>query len=69
VAQLRAALDGQALPPAHAPAAPAAGMEDTLLLPPGAMDMDISIDGPDAPTVVVPPTGRAAPRRGRPRRP
>lgn len=62
VAQLRAALDGQALPPAHAPAAkaaPAAGLEDTLLLPPGAMDMDISIDGPDAPTVVVPPTGRA----------
>ena len=59
VAQLRAALDGQALPPAHAPAAPAAGMEDTLLLPPGAMDMDISLDGPDAPTVVVPPTGRA----------
>jgi hypothetical protein len=46
VAQLRAALDGQALPPAHAPSAPAAGMEDTLLLPPGAMDMDISLDGP-----------------------
>jgi hypothetical protein len=41
------------------PHRPPAGMEDTLLLPPGAMDMDISIDGPDAPTVVVPPTGRA----------
>jgi len=70
VAQLRAALDGQALPLAHGPAAhaaPAAGMDDTLLLRPGAMDMDISIDGPDAPTVVVPPTGRAgAPARQSP---
>ena len=59
VAQLRAALDGQPLPAAHAPAPPAAGMEDTLLLSPGAMD--ITIDGPDAPTVVVPPPGRSRP--------
>jgi serine/threonine protein kinase len=59
VAQLRAALDGQPLPAAHAPAPTAAGMEDTLLLSPGAMD--ITIDGPDAPTVVVPPPGRARP--------
>ncbi len=65
VAQLRAALDGQALPAAHVPAPQAAlGLEDTLLLPAGAMEMDITLDGPDAPTVVVPPAGRtkAAPR-------
>ncbi|MBL8315318.1 MAG: protein kinase [Rubrivivax sp.] len=60
VAQLRAALDGQPLPAAHAPAQPAAGMEDTLLLPSGSMD--ITIDGPDAPTVVVPPPDRARPQ-------
>jgi serine/threonine protein kinase len=52
VAQLRSALDGQGLPAAHAPAQPAEGMEDTLLLSPGSMD--ITLDGPDAPTVVVP---------------
>ncbi|HRD95875.1 MAG TPA: serine/threonine-protein kinase, partial [Rubrivivax sp.] len=57
VAQLRAALDGQPLPAAHAPAQPAAGMEDTLLLPSGSMD--ITIDGPD---VVVPPPDRARPQ-------
>ena len=59
VAQLRAALDGQALPAAHAPEPPPAALEDTLLLPRGSMEMDISIDGPDAPTVVIPPAGRA----------
>jgi serine/threonine protein kinase len=59
VAQLRAALDGQALPAAHAPGPPPAALEDTLLLPRGSAEMDISIEGPDAPTVVVPPAGRA----------
>ncbi len=54
VAQIRTALDGQLLPAAYAPAAPASSLDDTLLLPSGSFAMDISIDGPDAPTVVVP---------------
>ena len=60
VPQLRDALSGLRLPPARKVAAPepAAPLDHTLVLPPSTLD--ISFDGDDTATVVVPPTGRVA---------